>query len=634
MPIPSALQLPPHLKRMFEAAPSVEFAVDIASLQDAAGRTDPGQAVHTVSYSLPDGSARDEAWVARVKNGICANYFDPYLRRRDPDCMFIGDDGPTDKARYADRFGADFSALRGEALAWLQTQPLAAFCFRAGQAEEGIPSLAVVPANAAFFGLGLALLQGVVDPDAESARTGKPFAPACFLFAAPPFRHTHFGGRQVVVHNRLPGAYEILSFNLYPGPSAKKGVYGALLHFGEQEGWLTAHASAVQVVTPYNNRVTIMHEGASGSGKSEMNEHVHREFDGSLLFGENTVSGEKRYFIMPRGCLLHPVADDMALCHPSQQKMTGKLVISDAENAWFIRVDHIKNYGTDPDIESRSIHPEGPLLFLNIDAQPGGTALLWEHIEDAPGKPCPNPRFIVPRKAMPDVVNRPVSVDVRSFGIRTPPCTRERPSYGILGLFHVLPPALAWLWRLVSPRGHDNPSIVDSGGMESEGVGSFWPFASGTRVALANILLRQVVDHPRVHYVLCPVRHVGAWRTGFMPQWIMREYIARRGGVRFTPSEIEPARCPLLGYALSRLVVEGQVFERGLLRVDLQTEVGPEAYDAGAAQLAAFFKRELEPYRTDRLHPLGRRIIEAFLEGANVAGYEALLESESILIED
>ncbi len=42
-------------------------------------------------------------------------------------------------------------------------------------------------------------------------------------------------------------------------------------------------------------------------------------------------------------------------------------------------------------------------------------------------------------------------------------CTRGRPTYGILGLFHLLPPALAWLWRLVSPRGHANPSIVDQG---------------------------------------------------------------------------------------------------------------------------------------------------------------------------
>jgi hypothetical protein len=73
----------------------------------------------------------------------------------------------------------------------------------------------------------------------------------------------------------------------------------------------------------------------------------------------------------------------------------------------------------------------------------------------------------------------PVEVDVRSFGVRTPACTKENPSYGILGLFHILPPALAWLWRLVAPRGFNNPSIIDSIEMTSEGVGSYWPFATG-----------------------------------------------------------------------------------------------------------------------------------------------------------
>jgi hypothetical protein len=93
--------------------------------------------------------------------------------------------------------------------------------------------------------------------------------------------------------------------------------------------------------------------------------------------------------------------------------------------------------------------------------------------------PCPNPRVIIPREVIPGVVPGAVDVDVRSMGVRTPPCTRSRPSYGIVGLFHLLPPALAWLWRLVAPRGHSNPSIVETEGMSSEGVGSYWPFATG-----------------------------------------------------------------------------------------------------------------------------------------------------------
>jgi hypothetical protein len=111
-------------------------------------------------------------------------------------------------------------------------------------------------------------------------------------------------------------------------------------------------------------------------------------------------------------------------------------------------------------------------------------------------------------------------VDIRSFGVRCPPNTIEHPTYGIIGLFHLLPPALAWLWRLVAPRGHANPSIVTTEGMSSEGVGSYWPFATGRMVDQANLLLDQIVATPRMKYILCPNQHVGAWETGFMPQWI------------------------------------------------------------------------------------------------------------------
>ena len=79
----------------------------------------------------------------------------------------------------------------------------------------------------------------------------------------------------------------------------------------------------------------------------------------------------------------------------------------------------------------------------------------------------------------------PVTVDIRSFGIRTPPCHKAHLSYGIIGIFYLLPPALAWLWRLVSPRGHNNPSIVEREEMASEGVGllpSRWGDATQKRL--------------------------------------------------------------------------------------------------------------------------------------------------------
>ncbi|MFP3958578.1 MAG: DUF4914 family protein [Spirochaetaceae bacterium] len=414
----------------------------------------------------------------------------------------------------------------------------------------------------------------------------------------------------------------------------KKGIYGALIHYGEMQNWVTAHSSAVQVITPYDNKLTIMGEGASGSGKSEMLEHVHRQEDGTLLLGENLSTGERHNLTLPRTCSLRPISDDMALCHPSIQRNDGNLYILDAEDSWFIRVDHITNYGTDRDIEARWIHPSDPLLFLNIDAKPGNTALLWDHIEDEPGKPCPNPRFISPRESSPHVVKKPVGVDIRSFEVRTPPCTRENPTYGIVSLAQILPPSLAWVWRLVSPRGFANPSIVDEGAMSSEGVGSYWPFATRKRINQANLLFKQIVETPKVRYILCPIQHIGAWKVKFMPRWIMREYFSRRGDAWFTRNQIEAAPTPLLGYSLKRMVVEGVEFFEELLQPQKQAEVGEEAYRQGAGILQEFFEKELQQFMNSDLMPEGREIIQCVFDRGSVSDFENLIESQSFIVEN
>ncbi len=619
------LNPPAELADILNHCPGYVVARHARQLADLAVR-DLREGYHEVAYEVPGRGRVVEARVCRVRNGIAANYLEPYMRRRDPDCMVIGDEQPTNKPTFHARFGAEFGPLREQTFAWLKTQELVVFGFETGVPGKGLDAVAVAPANAGFFALGLALLQGIVDP----AELERPFAPGAVVYVAPPFRHTVFGGKQIVVHNRRPGLHELFSYNLYPGPSAKKGVYGVLLTLGEQENWVTAHCSTVQVITPYENKVTFMHEGASGGGKSEMLEHIHRQRDGSLLLGRNLVTGSTRTLILPRACELRPVTDDMALCHPSLRRpnQPDRLVLMDAEKAWFVRVNHITRYGVDPHLEELTIHPPQPLLFLNIDAPPHSTALIWEHIEDAPGQPCPNPRVIVPREIVPGIVHGPVAVDIRSFGVRTPPCTREHPTYGILGLMHLLPPALAWLWRLVAPRGHSNPSIVEREGMSSEGVGSFWPFATGRRVVQANLILQQILTTPAVRYILCPNQYVGAWEVGFMPQWLAREYLARRGGARFTPAQVLPARCPLLGYALRSMVIEGQSIADVFLRVDAQPEVGPEAYDQGAQILRDFFHRQVRKFLEPDLDPLGRRIIECCLANGSLAEYEALIPHE------
>jgi hypothetical protein len=580
-----------------------------------------GRDYFEVAYELPDGRRIVEATVAKVRNGICANYTETYMRRRDPDCVVIGDDLPTDKETFQQRFGYDFNTMRCQVFDWLKSQELATFAFAAGRHGIGLDALAIVPANTGFFALGLAMLQGIIP--LEEIPAG--FSPKAIVYTAPVFRHTHFNGRQVVVHNRRPGLHEMFSFNLYPGPSAKKGVYGMLLELGDREGWVTAHCSTVQVETPYDNVMTIMHEGASGGGKSEMLEPAHRDADGRMLLGENLVTGERRYLEIPRSCTLHPVTDDMALCHPSLGNTDGKLRLIDAEEAWFMRVNHIFEYGIDPHLERLTAQPSQPLLYLNIDAVPGSRAMIWEHTMDAPHKPCPNPRVIIPRKVFPRVIDEAVTVDIRSFGVRTPPCTREKPSYGIIGLFHLLPPALAWLWRLVAPRGHENPSIVDGEDMSSEGVGSYWPFATGRRVRQANLLLDQFTTCLDTRYILVPNQHIGAWKVGFMSQWIAREYLARRGIAKFKAEQLRPARCPLLGYALHQLHVEGRMVARWFLQVDTQPEVGEAAYDLGAKILDNFFRRCLVEYLTTDLEPMGRQIIECCLDGGRLEDYELLI---------
>ena len=568
-----------------------------------------------VTYDV-QGRSIKEAEVVRCKNGAAVNFPEDYMRRRDPDCMRIGDDLPTDKPRFEEVYGYEFSDLRRVTLDWLTRQELVLVPFKSGGYDYGYDSVLICPRNAAFFAFAMSQLQAFVD-----IREVDHFVPRAVVYVAPPFRHTRFGGKQVVVHCRSEELHEVFSYNLYPGPSAKKGIYSVLLDIGEREGWVTAHASAARIITPYENEMVMMHEGASGGGKSELLQDVMRASDGRVLLGVELSTGEERYISMSDTCTIEPVADDMAMCPPSIQKGNGKLCITDGEDGWFVRVDGIKEYGCDPMYEKIAIQSKEPLMFLNLQAVPRATCLPWEHIPDSNGQPCPNPRIIVPRRMISNVVNEPVAVDVRSFGVRMPPATAERPTYGIMGLMHIVPPALAWLWRLVAPRGFKNPSVTGGTPLASEGVGSYWPFATGKRVTQANLLLEQIISCPRTRYVLIPNQHIGNFRVGFAAEWISREYLARRGGVTMKMDRLTPARCPLLGYALKDMKVDGQHISAKFLRPETQEALGEEGYDKGAEILYGFFDKVLSVYDTEDLHPVGRQILECFRNHGSVEDY-------------
>ena len=100
----AAVGLPTDIIAMLERAPRLRIAGSVEELFDRA-TGDERAALHQVTYPLPDGREFVEATVARVRNGIAVNYTEPHMRRRDPDCMVIGDDRPTDKPRFRERFG-------------------------------------------------------------------------------------------------------------------------------------------------------------------------------------------------------------------------------------------------------------------------------------------------------------------------------------------------------------------------------------------------------------------------------------------------------------------------------------------------------------------------------------------------
>ena len=106
---------------------------------------------------------------------------------------------------------------------------------------------------------------------------------------------------------------------------------------------------------------------------------------------------------------------------------------------------------------------------------------------------------------------------------------------------------------------------------------------------------------------------------------IAREYLARRGGVNMKLDRLVPARCPLLGYALKEMKVDGQQISPQFLRPETQETLGIKGYDKGAAILTEFFSRQLEQYDVEELHPVGKQILECFKKGGSIQDYCKIL---------
>ena len=123
-----------------------------------------------------------EARVCRTRNGISANYSGTvhatarsgmHVHRRRVD-------RPT-KCVSAIASVRPFDGIRQETFDWLSQQDLAMFPFVAGVNDEGIDAVVICPANAGFFAMGLALLQGILDY--ETIRDD--FNPQAVIYVAP-----------------------------------------------------------------------------------------------------------------------------------------------------------------------------------------------------------------------------------------------------------------------------------------------------------------------------------------------------------------------------------------------------------------------------------------------------------------
>lgn len=147
--------------------------------------------------------------------------------------MVIGDDLPTDKPTYFERFGEKFDKTRQKTLDWLKTQELIVVPFFAGPDELGYGTLLICPKQAGFFAGCTGDLQGMI-PNSQVPANFK--LSGGVLFMAPPFRHHALRrqtGRRPCAHAH---AWEIyaLGTNPVPGPVGQKGC---LLDAARAIGW-------------------------------------------------------------------------------------------------------------------------------------------------------------------------------------------------------------------------------------------------------------------------------------------------------------------------------------------------------------------------------------------------------------
>lgn len=430
----------------------------------------------------------------------------------------------------------------------------------------------------------------------------------------PDARNLLFDGVPSIIESSIGASKIQYIASSYVG-SIKKALHSLLIRSVVAHGGFASQASVVSVKNPYDSKMVFMFEGPSGSGKSEMYRQMKRSEDGTISIGFNRVTRDKLSIPMTLMSKIRPIADDLIIQNTESSKK--RLKVKDAEGGWYISVKDIQKYGDNPPMESISFNPSNSLIYGNITSYPQADVLIWNHQKSS--KYSANPRVVVPKGIIAKSLNKEVSVDVRLLGVPTTTCNDNYKGSGVLGFAHLLPPALAWLWRLVCPMSCANGKLVSGGllGMTN--------FVTDNHFTIANRLLKEIKKRDKISYLLTPSGYIGAWNIGYMPQLLMREYISRRGNCNFSEDQFQPAMNSLFGFEMYQMTLEGIRIPSKLLLPYKQDNMSIETYEDGINDYYIIFKEILSSYLSDALDPLGIKIIETFLSEGTIEDFIDLI---------
>ncbi len=191
-----------------------------------------------------------------------------------------------------------------------------------------------------------------------------------------------------------------------------------------------------------------------------------------------------------------------------------------------------------------------------------------------------------------------------NYGLETKFASKDTPSEGISGAFHVLPKSIAWLWRVVAPSGKLGEKSLT--------------------VPEMNALLEEIKEAQAI-FTLLPVGFVGAWRVNSKILCMGRNIISGKRKTFAGEKSLFPARFVLFGYAPKATHTGQYDLPEEFLRVEKQAELGSEGYDLSAGYIRDLFTKSLEPLLTNEIDPLGKTIIELFLANGSIDEFDTIL---------